>query len=138
MWKPWNVMTRVHGFVYRRSGGRIGGKMAGAPILLLDHVGRRSGRHRTNPLIYLRDGEQFVIVASKGGIDEHPAWYLNLMANPDTAIEVDGQKIRVLARKADAAEKDRLWPRLVEVYGSYAGYQARTDRDIPVVILAPA
>ena len=111
--------------------------MLGGPILLLDHVGRRSGKRRTNPLLYLPDGQNLAIVASKGGVDTHPAWWHNLQANPETTVQVGGDRRRVRARQATAPERARLWPRLVEMYPSYARYQSRTERQIPVVILEP-
>ncbi len=124
--------------LYRRSGGRLGGTLKGAPILLLDHVGRKSGQARTAPVLYLRNGDDLVVVASRGGSDATPAWWLNLQANPTTTVQVGGEHRRVLARQASAEEKAELWPRLVEMYGDFEIYQRRTDREIPVVILSPA
>jgi deazaflavin-dependent oxidoreductase (nitroreductase family) len=124
--------------LYRRSGGRLGNSLKGAPILLLDHVGRKSGRARTAPLLYMRDGDDLVIVASRGGSDATPAWWLNLQANPTTTVQIGSECRRVLAREASAEEKGALWPRLVEMYGDYEIYQRRTKREIPVVILSPA
>jgi deazaflavin-dependent oxidoreductase (nitroreductase family) len=98
-------------------------------MLLLDHVGAKSGKRRTTPLTYLREGEQLVIVASKGGYPKNPSWFHNLRANPDTT--------PVRARVATPAERTRLWPRVVELYGGYRDYQKRTDREIPLVILEP-
>ena len=121
-----------------RSGGRIGGNYNGAPIALVESVGRKSGKHRTHPLICRDDGDNLVVVASKGGIDRHPAWYLNLMANPETNAWWKGHKRRVRAREATGAERDHLWPMMVELYPPYEDYQRRTDRKIPVVVLEPA
>ncbi len=112
--------------------------MMGAPVLLLDHVGRKSGKKRTNPLICTEDGEDLVIVASKGGIDKHPAWYLNLRANPETTVNWRGERRRVRARDATDSERERLWPIMADVYPPYDSYQRRTERRIPVVILEPA
>ena len=112
--------------------------MSGAPIVLVDSVGRKSGKRRTHPLICDEQGENIVVVASKGGIDKHPAWYLNLMANPDTEINWRGEQRRVRAREAEGEERERLWKRMVEVYRDYAQYQSRTDRRIPVIVLEPA
>jgi deazaflavin-dependent oxidoreductase (nitroreductase family) len=123
--------------LYRYSGGRLGGKVKGAPVLLLDHVGRKTGQSRTAPVLYLRDGEDLVIVASRSGSDATPAWYLNLMANPSTEVQVGSQRRAVHARNATAEETDRLWPRLVEMFGDFDVYQGRTERQIPVVILSP-
>jgi deazaflavin-dependent oxidoreductase (nitroreductase family) len=123
--------------LYRRSGGRLGNTVKGAPVLLLDHVGRKSGRARTAPLLYMRDGEDLVIVASRGGSDAMPAWLLNLRATPTTAVQIGTESRRVVAREASAEEKAELWPGLVEMYGDYEIYQRRTEREIPVVILSP-
>ncbi len=122
----------------RLSGGRLGGRVGRAPVLLLHHVGRRSGKARVSPLLYLADGDRLVIVASKGGTDRHPAWFHNLVANPDTTVEVGRERRRVKARQASEKERERFWPRLVEMYPSYATYQSHTDRLIPVVVLEGA
>ena len=125
-------------WVYRLSGGRIGGRFRqGAPVLLLTTTGRKSGRPRTAPLLYLEDGENLVVVASKGGMSQHPVWYLNLEANPDVEVEIATRRRRLRARRASDEEKAKLWPRLVAMYRDYDDYQARTDRNIPVVILGP-
>ena len=125
-------------WVYCLSGGRLGGRFrGGAPVLLLTTIGRKSGQPRTAPLLYLEDGENLVIVASKGGMSHHPVWYLNLEANPDVDVEIGNQRRRMRARRASAEEKAKLWPRLVAMYRDYDDYQARTDRNIPVVILSP-
>src|SRR5512143_3382299 len=132
------VMSRLNTWAYRASRGRIGGKfLRGAPVLLLTTVGRKSGRPQTAPLLYLRDGERVVVVASKGGMDHHPLWYRNLVAQPDVEVQIGGQVQPMRARTADEAEKRELWPRLVAMYRDFADYQARTTRDIRVVILAP-
>ena len=137
-WKLISLVSRVNVAVYRLSGGRLGGRFGRAPILLLQHVGRRSGKARVTPLLYLADGDRLVIVASKGGTDRHPAWFHNLMANPATTVEVGRERRRVRARPATSEERERLWRRLVEMYPSYATYQSHTDRVIPVVVLEPA
>ena len=136
--KVMNIFTNANVMVYRRSGGRLGGSLKGAPVLLLDHVGRKSGRARTTPVLYLRDGEDLVIVASRGGSDAMPGWWLNLQANPATTVQIGRERRRVLAREASAEEKAELWPRLVAMYGDFEIYQRRTEREIPVVILSPA
>ena len=128
----------LHTLVYKASGGRIGHTAPGLPtMLLLDHVGAKSGAKRTSPLLYIRDGENLVLVASKGGYPQHPAWYHNLRAHPDTTVQVKDERRTVHARVATPAERERLWPRAVEFYRSYADYQRRTDREIPMVILEP-
>lgn len=124
-------------WLYRSSGGRVMGKMRGAPILLLTTRGRKSGRSRTVPLLYLKDGETFVIVASFAGAPKDPAWYLNLVAQPKVNLQVGSQRFDAKARRASLEEKGRLWPRLVALYPQYADYQKRTPRNIPVVIVSP-
>lgn len=133
-----NAGVNINTVLYRLSGGRLGGRIKGAPVLLLDHVGRKSGHKRTTPLLYLVDGDSLVIVASRGGSDAMPAWWLNLQANPSTTVQVGRERRSVLARQATIEEKSALWPRLVEMYGDYAVYQTRTTREIPVIILSPA
>ena len=105
--------------------------------MLLTTVGRRSGEPRVAPLIYLEDGDSVVTVASKGGSARHPLWYRNLQANPDVEVQIGADRRKLRARTASAEEKDKLWSRLTIVYPDYDDYQARTDRDIPVVILEP-
>ena len=132
------LMSRLNTWLYRLSGGRLLGRFpGGAPVLLLTTVGRKSGQPKVAPLLYLVDGPNYVVVASKGGMSHHPLWYKNLEANPHVEIEVGSRKLAMTARTASAAEKQALWPRLVTMYSSYADYQARTTRDIPVVILSP-
>jgi deazaflavin-dependent oxidoreductase (nitroreductase family) len=104
-------------------------------MLLLDHVGAKSGTKRTVPLLYIRDGDDVVIVASKGGYRKHPAWFHNLRANPDTTVQIGSARRPVHARVASPDERKRLWPKAVSAYGDYARYQERTDREIPLVIL---
>ena len=104
-------------------------------MLLLDHVGARSGKRRTTPLVYLRDGEDVVIVASKGGSPRHPGWYHNLRAHPETTVQIGSRRTPVTARVATPAERSRLWPKVVALYQGYEDYQRRTERQIPLVIL---
>jgi deazaflavin-dependent oxidoreductase (nitroreductase family) len=106
-------------------------------MLLLDHVGAKSGTRRTSPLLYVDDGEDLVIVASKGGFPKHPAWYHNLLANPDTTVQVGTETRNVHARVATAEESKRLWPKADAAYSGYREYRARTDREIPLVVLEP-
>jgi deazaflavin-dependent oxidoreductase (nitroreductase family) len=132
------IMSWLNVVAYRLSGGGIGGTfLRGAPVLLLTTIGRRSGEPRTVPLLYLRDGENVVIVGSKGGMSRHPLWFRNLEANPEVEIQIGKEKQRMTARRAAEREKSALWPRLLEMYRDFADYQARTDRNIPVVILEP-
>jgi deazaflavin-dependent oxidoreductase (nitroreductase family) len=129
----------VHTFLYRRTGGRLGHSLPGfrAKTLLLDHVGAKSGTKRTSPLLYVEDGEDLVIIASKGGFPRHPAWYHNLVANPDTTVQVGSERRAVHARVATPEERERLWPMAVRAYDGYEDYRARTDREIPLVVLEP-
>ena len=138
MWRLFYLGTDVHTLLYRLSRGLVGHRMPGmAAMLLLDHVGAKSGKARTTPLVYIEDGDAFVIVASKGGHPKHPAWFHNLRANPETTIQVGSRRIPVTARVATDAERERLWPEVVRAYSGYEGYQRRTDRKIPLVILEP-
>ena len=139
--RSWPLLTRLmgaHVALYRRSGGRLGHKPPGLPpMLLLDHVGARSGVRRTSPLVYTRVGDDYVLVASKGGYPRHPAWFHNLKAHPDTTIQVGPRVLTVHAHVAGDEERARLWPRCVATYGGFAGYQARAGRTIPLVVLSP-
>ena len=137
-YRGWQQFTQVHVRAYRATKGRIGKTWQGAPVLLLDHVGSKSGRHMTSPLIYGEDGDDLIIIASFGGARRHPFWWPNLKANPETTVNVCGDVRRVRARQATPEEKARIWPKMVEIYAPYADYQRRTERDIPVVILEPA
>jgi len=138
-WPFLNRAIRAHSLLYRATRGVIGHRIPGlrAPILLLDHVGAKSAKRRTSPLLYIPDGASVAIVASKGGHPRHPAWFHNLRANPETTAQVGGERRPVRARVATGEERERLWRRAVELYPTYADYQARTDREIPVVVLEP-
>jgi F420H(2)-dependent quinone reductase len=130
----------LHTALYKASGGRLGHTLPGVPgkMLLLDHVGAKSGTKRTSPLLYFADGEDVVIVASKGGFPKHPAWFHNLKANPDTTVQIGAERRLVHARVANAEERERLWPKAVSAYHGYADYQTRSKgREIPLVILEP-
>jgi deazaflavin-dependent oxidoreductase (nitroreductase family) len=134
----WTLMMDAHTAAYRVTRGRLGHRFPGTPpMLLLDHVGAKSGKRRTAPLGYISDGDAFVVIASKGGHPRNPAWFHNLVANPDTTLQAGSRRHAVHARVATPAERARLWPRVVEAYGGYAGYQKRTPREIPLVILEP-
>jgi deazaflavin-dependent oxidoreductase (nitroreductase family) len=139
--RSWPVLRRLmggHAFVYRATSGLLGHRFPGAPpTLLLEHVGAKSGVRRVSPLSYLADGPNVVIVASKGGHPKHPAWFHNVGAHPDTTVQIGRERRAVRARVADPAERARLWPQVVAMYGGYSGYQARTAREIPLVILEP-
>jgi len=128
----------AHATAYRLTGGLIGHRMPGAPpMLLLDHVGAKSATVRTTPLAYLRDGDNVVIVASKGGHPRNPAWFHNLVAYPDTTVQIGSKRRAVHARVAEGEERARLWQEVVQLYDGYRGYQERTDREIPLVVLEP-
>jgi deazaflavin-dependent oxidoreductase (nitroreductase family) len=139
--RSWPLLRRVtdgHAAIYRATGGVIGHHIPGAPpSLLLDHVGAKSGKSRTTPLAYGVDGENLILVASKGGYPQHPAWYHNLIANPDTTVQVGSRRKAVRARTATPGERERLWALMLDVYGGYEGYRRRTDREIPLVVLEP-
>ncbi len=131
-------LLAVHQWLYETSDGRIGASLGGRPMLLLRTVGRRSGQPRTAALLYVRDGDAYVVVASKGGAPQHPGWFHNLTGKPDVEIQVGRQRIPVRARVAEGEERARLWARADEVnQGQYAAYQSRTKRVIPVVVLEP-
>ena len=137
-WSIFRPGVGAHVILYRMTGGIVGRRVPGLPpMLLLDHVGAKSGKARTTPLAYLEQGDDFVIVASKGGHPKHPSWFHNLRANPETRIQVGPRRIPVTARVATDAEHARLWPKVVDLYSGYADYQKRTDRKIPLVILEP-
>jgi deazaflavin-dependent oxidoreductase (nitroreductase family) len=123
---------------YRETDGEVGYLWNGVPALLLTTKGRRSGEPRTSALIFGRDGDDYLVVASVGGGPKHPSWYLNLTANPAAEIQVLGDRIPVTARTASDGEKPRLWQIVTEVWPNYDVYQTRTDRAIPVVVLSPS
>ena len=131
-------MSNLNTWLFRMSGGRIGGRFAGgAPVLLLTTTGRKSGQPRTAPLLYLEDKGNMILVASQGGMTNSPQWYHNLEANPEAEVELGKDKKKVRSRRATDEEKAALWPKLVAMYKGYDLYQARTERNIPVMILSP-
>ena len=125
-----------HVRVYRESNGEHGYHWRGTTILLLTTRGRSSGEPRTTPLIHRTDGDRWIVVASKGGAPEHPGWYQNLKADPQASIQVLGEIVDVIATDAEGSERERLWDLMIEVWPQYTDYAARTDRQIPVVILS--
>jgi F420H(2)-dependent quinone reductase len=139
--RSWPVLRRLmgaHAAVYRATNGLIGHRFPGSPpMLLIDHVGAKSGTRRSTPLVYAEDGEDIVLVASKGGYPKNPAWFHNLMAHPDTTVQVGAHRRSVHARTATQHERERLWALMVGVYGGYEDYRRRTDREIPLVVLEP-
>ncbi len=139
--RSWPLLRRLmgsHTALYRATNGLIGHRTPGLPpALLLDHVGARSGTHRTSPLVYGRDGANFVLVASKGGYPKNPAWFHNLLAHPDTAVQAGSHRLDVHARVATPEERARLWALMTGVYGGYEDYRKRTEREIPLIVLEP-
>jgi F420H(2)-dependent quinone reductase len=137
----WPLLRKImggHTTVYKATKGVVGHKFLGVPpSLLLDHVGAKTGKRRTSPLVYGEDGNNLVLVASKGGYPKNPAWYHNLMAEPDTTVQVGSRRLPVHARVASAEERSRLWALMVRVYGGYESYRRRTEREIPLVVLEP-
>jgi F420H(2)-dependent quinone reductase len=133
--------TRIHVALYRRSSGKLGGHLPGWPaarILLLDHVGAKSGLNRTSPLMYHEEGSVVAVVASKAGQPTHPAWFHNLNANPDTTIQIGAAVRNIRARVATDEERDHLWPKFVAFYPGYDFFQRNAKgRKIPIVILDP-
>jgi deazaflavin-dependent oxidoreductase (nitroreductase family) len=138
LWPVTNRLGRAHTFLYRKSGGRVGEGWGRARTLLLDHVGAKSGALRTTPLLYVRDGNDLALIASKGGFPKNPAWFYNLRANPVTYVQVGPERRRVKARVAGPDERPRLWDLAVRCWPGFEDYRARTDREIPIVVLEPA
>jgi deazaflavin-dependent oxidoreductase (nitroreductase family) len=137
-WPLLRRLTAAHVALYRASRGLIGHRFPGSPpMLLLDHVGAKSAAKRTTPLVYTRDGKNVILVASKGGYPKNPAWFHNLLAHPDTTVQIGSERRAVHARVADPQERERLWPKAVEAYGGFEDYRRRTEREIPLVILEP-
>jgi deazaflavin-dependent oxidoreductase (nitroreductase family) len=126
-----------HVRVYRETDGEVGYMWNGVPILLLTTAGRRTGEQRTSALIYGRDGDDFLLVASTGGAPRHPSWYLNLVAHPDVEIQVKHEHISAVASSATPDEKPRLWKIMTDQWPNYDVYQSRTDRLIPLVVVTP-
>jgi deazaflavin-dependent oxidoreductase (nitroreductase family) len=131
------VANRAHPAVIRLTHGKVGSKVGDAPILVLTTTGRKSGKPRSVPLCYLTDGDRLVVIASYGGDDRAPLWFQNLQADPAVTVEVDGKRTPMTASVADAATRARLWPQAVAMYKGYEGYQRKTDREIPLVLLTP-
>ncbi len=131
------LASDINRCLYRATRGVIGGKLGKIDILLLTTTGRKTGRRRTAPLLYIKDGEDFVVIGSNGGDDRHPGWWLNLKVDPRGQVQVGWAKTAVTARQATPEEKTGLWPRITGVYPGYDEYASRTTREIPVVILTP-
>jgi deazaflavin-dependent oxidoreductase (nitroreductase family) len=132
------AINGLHRSVFRLSGGRLANRGFGMPVVELITTGRKSGKPRTTMLTSpVQDGDTWVLVASYGGDDRNPQWFLNLSDNPDVELRTGGEPRLMRARVASKTEKERLWPRVIEAYKGYAGYQRRTERDIPLVLLTP-
>ena len=139
--RSWSILIRLmngHAKIYRATDGRVGHRVPGVPeMLLLDHVGAKSGTHRTTPLVFARDGDDVILIASKGGYPKNPAWFHNLVANPDTTIQIGSKRTSAHARVAEPQERERLWKLAVSVYKGYETYRRRADREIPLIVLEP-
>ena len=133
----WRLVSTIHIWLYRATRGLIGHQAAGLASLLLTTIGRKSGTARTVALTYVPDGRDYVVVASNGGADRDPAWWLNLAARPEATVQVGKDVIPIVAHAADAVERARLWPLLTAANPFYKRYEELTDRPIPVVILRP-
>ena len=132
------VVTRIHRTIFDLTNGRVSGSLYGMPVLKMTTKGRKSGKERTTMLTSpVQEGDSVVLVASYGGDDRHPTWFLNLRDDPDVEVVMKGKRRRMTAHVASSEEKERLWPQVTEAYKGYAGYQTKTDRDIPLVILDP-
>jgi deazaflavin-dependent oxidoreductase (nitroreductase family) len=131
------IISRMHTFLYRISGGRFTYSLLGRGMLLLTTTGRKSGRRYTTPLQYFKDGDDIVIVGSNAGNERHADWWLNLLANPEAGVQVKRKTRRMRAEEVLGEDRERLWPRLVDWYPSYGKYQQRTGRRVPVVKLRP-
>ena len=123
--------------LFRLTNGKLGASMRGMPVLLLTTVGRKTKQVRTTPLIYIRDGDTYVITASNNGSDKNPSWLYNLKASPQAILEVPGKQIQAVAEVATPAERERLWPQLVAQAPFFEGYRKGTSRTIPIVVLKP-
>lgn len=129
--------SAFHAYLYRKTGGLLGRRLVDNDMLLLTTTGRRTGTDHTVPLLYLRDGDRLVVIASYGGRPRHPSWYDNLVAEPSVRVQVRSTVTPMVARTASPEERAQWWPRIVDAYHGYSTYQSRTDREIPVVFLCP-
>jgi len=128
-------LGRLHAWLWKLCGGKLDNAFGKLPLMMLTTTGRKTGQRRTTPVLYLQDGTGLIVVASFGGNDMHPAWYLNLEKCPDAEVIVKGEHRKVLARKLSAEEKKVIWPRLVQLYPQFETYQQRTRREIPLMRL---
>ncbi|OIN78406.1 nitroreductase family deazaflavin-dependent oxidoreductase [Mycobacterium malmoense] len=130
-------MSRANTWLYRRSNGKLGGTFQKRPVALLTTTGRKTGEPRLSPLLYLREGDRVILVASQGGREKNPLWYLNLKADPKVSVQIKDEVLQLRARDATAEERAKYWPKLVAMYPSFEDYQSWTDRVIPIVICEP-
>ena len=130
------LIGRLHAWLWKLTGGKLGNGFGTAPFMMLTTKGRKTGRQRTTPVLYLQDGADLIVVASFGGNDMHPAWYLNLECCPEAEVMVNGERRRLLAYRVSPEEKKLIWPRLVKMYPNFAVYQQRTNREIPLLQLS--
>ncbi len=131
-------MSRINTWAYKATRGKVGGKfLKGAPVALLTTTGRKTGESRVSPLLYLREGNRVILVASQGGAATNPMWYLNLKANPKVTVQIKDEVLTLTARDATESERAEYWPKLTAMYSSFDDYQSWTDRVIPVVICDP-
>ena len=139
--RSWPVLGRlmpIHSWVYRATGGVLGKRLPFTPpMLLLDHVGAKTGKRRTTTLVYMPDGEDVIVLAAKGGHPRNPAWLYNVRAHPDTTIQIGRKKYDIHAREAVGQERSTLWPRALAYTGHWRRYERRTDRTIPLLVLEP-
>lgn len=131
------VYSKVNVFMYQLTGGRILGKLAGRPVMLVTMTGAKTGKERTIPLMYVPYKEGVIVVGSQGGAPKSPVWVKSIQKNPDVTVQYKGKKMQLRARQVDDAEKAEVWPVCVEHYHEYDDYQNRTDRNIPVFICEP-
>ena len=130
-------LSAFHRVLYRTTRGTVGRRLVDNDMCLLTTTGRRTGKHHTVPLLYLLDGDRLVVIASWGGRDQHPEWYLNLLAEPSASVQVLAERWAVEARAAEPDERREWWPKVLAAYDGYADYESRTEREIPVVFLDP-
>lgn len=130
-------MSKANTWAYRATGGKLGARFAKSPVALLTTTGRKTGEPRVSPLIYLREQDRIVLVASRGGSDQHPMWYLNLKADPQVRVQIRNQVLHLTARDATDAERAEYWPKLEQIYPTFTDYRSWTDRVIPIVICDP-
>ena len=131
-------MSRLNTWLYRRNNGKgLGGTFQNIPVALLTTTGRKTGQPRVSPLYFLRDGDRVILAASRGGSDKNPMWYLNIKANPKVSVQIKDEVLDLRARDANEEERQRYWPKLVEMYPTYEDYQSWTERVIPLVVCEP-